>query len=53
MADFTFDFLDVKDPHKIRSVMKKDNKKYKNTCGQFLLGVNIATSLAKDSIALD
>lgn len=53
MTDFTFDDLDMKDLHEIHSVMKKDKKKCKNTWGQFLLWVNIASSLARDSIALD
>lgn len=42
MTDFTFDFLDMKDLRKIHSMMKKDNKKCKNTWAQFLLCVNIA-----------
>lgn len=53
MTDFTFEDLDMKDLHEIHSVMKKDKKKSKNTWGQFLLWVNIASSLARDSIALD
>lgn len=52
MTDFTFDFLDMKDLHKIHSVMKKYDKKCKNTQSQFLLWVNIATSPARDSVAL-
>lgn len=53
MTDFTFEDLDMKDLHEIHSVMKKDKKTCKNTWGQFLLWVNIASSLARDSIALD
>lgn len=49
MIDFTFDFLDMKDLHEIH----KDDKKFKNTWGQLVLWVNIATSPARDNIALD
>lgn len=53
MIDFTFDFLDMKDLYEIHLVMKKDDKKFKNTWGQLVLRVNIATSPARDNIALD